>query len=198
MPRAFLGEAIEKEEAENVEGLRRDCWRSNKALVQSLREDPLSSQLLELTVKDAQLHRMTKPVGLDGLNLEEIRLVPRFAIQQGEKVRAIDNFSWSAPVVAAGPKPRAKLGSVNGHTVIHEGIRHDHLDQYTEMLRAFVAETSKLPHLWKADIDSAFRRLPLRAEHRWAAAVAFKHQGQACIGISAHTTRAPFLPRSGS
>ena len=35
-----------------------------------------------------------------------------------------------------------------------------------------------LPGIWKADIKAAFRRVPLKAEHTWAAAVAFKAAGK--------------------
>ena len=33
------------------------------------------------------------------------------------------------------------------------------------------------PGLWKADIDGAFRRIPVRPEHRWATAVAYMYRG---------------------
>ena len=38
-----------------------------------------------------------------------------------------------------------------------------------------------VPSLWKLDIDSAFRRIPLAVEQRWAAAVAFKSEQKASI-----------------
>ena len=38
--------------------------------------------------------------------------------------------------------------------------------------------------MWKADVDSAFRRVPLRPKERWAAAVAFKHRGK--VWVSQH------------
>eukprot|EP00973_Karenia_brevis_P041234 5704258-Karenia_brevis.AAC.1 len=34
------------------------------------------------------------------------------------------------------------------------------------------------PGLFKLDIDSAFRRLPVHPRHRWACAVAFRRRGQ--------------------
>ena len=37
--------------------------------------------------------------------------------------------------------------------------------------------TGEKPALWKLDIDSAFRRVPLEPWHRWASAVAFKYKG---------------------
>lgn len=35
--------------------------------------------------------------------------------------------------------------------------------------------------LWKADVDAAFRRVPLHPYDRWAAAIAFKQGGQVTI-----------------
>ena len=49
----------------------------------------------------------------------------------------------------------------------------DGIDALGELLRRFWCIFGVLPFLWKADIDVAFRRLPLRPEHRWAACVAF-------------------------
>ena len=39
----------------------------------------------------------------------------------------------------------------------------------------------ELPGLWKADVDAAFRRLPIKAEHRWAASVAFRLDGEVSL-----------------
>ncbi len=40
------------------------------------------------------------------------------------------------------------------------------------------------PALWKVDVDSAFRRIPLRPEHGWASWVAFMVAG--CVYVSQH------------
>ena len=37
-----------------------------------------------------------------------------------------------------------------------------------------------MPALWKLDVDSAFRRVPLLPAHRWAAAIAFIFAGVVC------------------
>ena len=37
--------------------------------------------------------------------------------------------------------------------------------------------------MWKADIDAAFRRVPLKESHRWAAAVAYMFQGEAWVAL---------------
>ena len=35
----------------------------------------------------------------------------------------------------------------------------------------------QVPGLWKADIDGAFRRIPVRPEHRWATTVVYMYRG---------------------
>ena len=35
--------------------------------------------------------------------------------------------------------------------------------------------------MWKADIEAAFRRIPIKKAHTWAAAVVFKAAGKASI-----------------
>ena len=33
--------------------------------------------------------------------------------------------------------------------------------------------TGRQPHFWKADVDKAYRRIPVHPEHRWMLTVAF-------------------------
>ena len=35
-----------------------------------------------------------------------------------------------------------------------------------------------VPGMVKADIKAAFRRMPIKSEHRWAAAIVFKAEGK--------------------
>ena len=94
------------------------------------------------------------------------------------KVRPVDHFSWSAGERWC--KRRRKESSVNGHTEVPEKITHDHLDDLVASMRKAVAEDCYLPALWKLDVDSAFRRVPLHPDHRWAAAVTFMHDDKVC------------------
>ena len=70
-----------------------------------------------------------------------------------------------------------------------EKIAHDHLDDLLRVIAALMENTSVIPSLWKADIDAAFRRVPLDPAHRWAAAVAFKCAGRAWVS---HHYASPF------
>ena len=47
-------------------------------------------------------------------------------------------------------------------------------DRLLQAARIFHDVSDKLPHLMKADIDSAYRRVPIDPSQRWAAAVAIR------------------------
>ncbi|CAK0899991.1 unnamed protein product, partial [Prorocentrum cordatum] len=51
-------------------------------------------------------------------------------------------------------------------------------DQLVAVARAFFELHGVLPELWKADIDSAHRRIPLAPADRWAAVSVFKERGR--------------------
>ena len=52
------------------------------------------------------------------------------------------------------------------------------------MLELFKKEVGHVPHLWKADIDAAFRRIPIKPEERWMCGIAFMVDGQVCATLS--------------
>ena len=88
----------------------------NKSLLKELREDTLSEKLMEFTLADARLGRMSMPKQVDPNCLEECFMCPRFGVEQLKQVgkskeRAVDNFSWSP---SQGSKAEKKLDSVNG------------------------------------------------------------------------------------
>ena len=68
-------------------------------------------------------------------------------------------------------------------------MHHDHVDKLVAMLRKAMQDTGKQQGLFKADIDSAFRRVPIDVEHTWAYGVAFLHDG--IVWTSVHTS-SPF------
>ena len=47
--------------------------------------------------------------------------------------------------------------SINGHCMAQEKFAHDHLDDLVRSMTRFREELHVTPHLWKADINSAFR-----------------------------------------
>ena len=47
-----------------------------------------------------------------------------------------------------------------------------------QVLEDFKRKVGVVPHLWKADIDSAFRRIPVKPDDRWLCGIAFMVGGQ--------------------
>ena len=166
------GTPIDAPQAGSPEVLWNKHREINVALLSELREDRNSEWLLKHTREEAALGRMSEPIVLDESVLEGWLLQPRFAIEQrradgSKKFRAVDNFSWC---LAQG----GVLGGVNGCTTPCEKLSHDTLDALADAMRLFVEVVQELPGLFKADIDSAYRRVPLKAMHRWACGIAFR------------------------
>ena len=191
-----IGPPKEPKERE-MKGSIADIWRqrahSNAHLLSKLKEDIYHDELFKLTIEDAEHGRMSFPRQVVDQDLHLLRLCPRFGVEQGlredgsVKVRAVDHMSWS--VAPEGERAyytrrQQKEHSVNGCTVVPVGIHHDHVDKLALVMRGFLRRLKVLPGLFKADVNAAFRRIPLRPSHRWAAAVVFRHQQQ--IMIASH------------
>ena len=139
----------------DIDPLASRCAESNRGLLASLREDANADELDRLAWADAKLGRMSDPVVVNAISdhlarfqfrshwpacssyvFWLVRLVPRFSVVQGlrpdgsDKVRPIDNFSWSHQSDGARKRSRneAKAQSVNGHFDLRSGVHHDHLD----------------------------------------------------------------------
>lgn len=143
---------------------------SNKKLRQTLKEDQHHKKLLGQVKTDWGLNRMTEPIIVDCELPDDTLFHPRFAVEQTKtdgslKYRAVDNLSWAAkPVKAARDAGRShkfatKLNSVNGHVFPSEKMKHESIDMMVDLLKTHVKKHKKAPHLWKADIDAAFRRV---------------------------------------
>ena len=138
-------------------------------------------------MEDHRLGRMSRPVHAQKINLSQARLVPRFGVEQGlkpdgtAKIRAVDNLSWSAAAGRSRKRSRGQMkeDSVNGSCTLPGKVSHDHLDSLLVLLRLVFEMTGVVPWLWKADVDAAFRRVPLLGAHVWAAGVAYLLDGVA-------------------
>ena len=175
LERSGVGVPVVNGPAGSSERLRSDCARRNADLIRSLHEESDASELLDLTRGDAALGRMSEPVALGTEVPSDILLNPRFGVRQlkpdgSEKLRAVDNFSWSSCA-------DQRANSVNGHTAAHESMKHDTLDALASAMAFFIAVTGQIPGLLKADIDAAFRRVPVQAADRWACGIAFLVRG---------------------
>ena len=99
-------------------------------------------------------------------------------------------------------KRQLKANSINGYTWPQEKMRPDTLDKFIGVLKKSVAVAGCLPGLWKvescvserifsacsiteckADIDAAFRRIPVKPAHRWTSGIAFKVNGKVRVCI---------------
>ena len=143
----------------------------NVKLLNSLRDDPHSQDLLDATVKDQKLGRMGPFVDPSTVDLDTNLIARRFAVVQGEKVRPCDDES---------------ANDFNQHFVPEEKLDWDGADHVVSSLEAFHASrmqssepnaVEREPSVIKADVDAAFRRVPLPAAQRRFAWVAFRHKG---------------------
>ena len=144
MEKCNLGQEVEHNSPPSVDELRVDCIRSNTLLLEQLKENEYSSELLELTRADAAVGRMSMPTPIENVDLGLMRLCPRFPVIQGEredgrpKVRPVDHFSWSAPPVGAEKregKKQMRCNSINGRTVLPEKMKYDHIDELTQVAK---------------------------------------------------------------
>ena len=158
-----------------IEALRAQNYDSNVKVTRNLREGDYGKALHEATVKDAHLGRMSEPRPLGEQVPTDVRLQPRFGVPQcrpdgSVKLRAVDHFSWAAT--------RKRLrDSVNGCTRPAEKMGHDTLDVLAGIMKRMQNVGHFIPGLWKADVDAAFRRIPVRPSQRWACGVVYVVDG---------------------
>jgi hypothetical protein len=88
---------------------------------------------------------------IDDVNLDDIVIAKRFGIDQGEKVRSVDDESRAY---------------VNWATGVSEKLKYDGIDLLLKIAAWYQSVLGRLPSLLKADIDSAFRRIAINPDHR--------------------------------
>jgi len=174
LSRSGIGTPLEVAVVPSVDALQASIAVSNRKLLRGLRESDHSNELLRLARKDADVGRLVMLQSVEEFPVESILLHPRFAVVQSRadgsaKIRDVDHFSWGAGDYE---------NSVNGHTAPQEKLSHDTLDGLGEAMSRFVKLVGQPPGLMKADIKSAFRRIPVKQEHRWACGVAFVAEGR--------------------
>ena len=82
------------------------------------------------------------------------------------KLRPVDDFTRSG---------------CNPDTCASEKLRYDSGDTFLALLRSAYAFLGPVLSLWKADIDSAYRRLPVEPSQRTLAWVTFLCKGMALV-----------------
>ena len=158
---------------EPLYALEQTCAASNRDILGRLKEDvEHSDELFRFTCADSDMHRMTPLLHYDELDLNNVRISQRFAVAQGvredgsPKVRCVDSCTESG---------------INPCTESVEHLSPDGLDKLFEIMRWMWCYMNVLPQLLKIDVDSAFRRVPIRPDQRWAAYVGFVHRGATCV-----------------
>ena len=69
----------------------------------------------------------------------------------------------------------ARRSGCNAATAPGEKLEYETLDLFVQAMRYAAQRSDEGLAMWKADIDSAFRRIPIEPEHRDFAWVCFKH-----------------------
>ena len=150
----------------------RDMAARNRELLKGLREDVNSDVSLKKAEIDAKLGRMLWPRPLRDGDIVHSVLSPRMCIEQGvgkdgaPKFRAVDDFTRS---------------HVNACTQPTEKLSCDTLDAVFRTLRELSLMLDCPISMFKADIDAAFRRVPIAAAQRRYAKVVFKHKGKVMV-----------------
>ena len=150
-------------ELESPDELWANRVQTNQRLARSIKPSERDEEVMRQTVEEAGLGRMTMPKVYhpDTDNTLGV-LSTRFGVAQGEDVRCIDNATSSGcnPCSAAG-----------------ERIREHRLDTLFAMAQMLVSLGMVMLSCCKADVKSAFRRIPVHPAHRWATGIIFMHRG---------------------
>ena len=171
LPASGHGRAIPRKTKgyEDASTLLSSALDRNTALLASLKPDAHAIEILEQTSAESRTGRISAPVSVSSINLSRVILSPRFAVEQQRpggktKLRLVDDLSRSG--INSSCRPAEKLRT--------EGI--DHLFAVAQL---FHRASGRVPALFKADIDAAYRRIPLAPCDQWAAWVVFLHRGEA-------------------
>ena len=159
---------VEKHMAGSKSELDQNMAARNRALIKGLREDTNSDVSLKKVQNDTKLGRMLEPREIREEDVLYSVLSPRMCVEQGigpdgaPKFRAVDDFTRS---------------HMNACTEPTEKLSCDTLDAVVRTLRELSLKLDCPISMFKADIDSAFRRVPIAAEQRRYGRIVFKHRG---------------------
>ena len=181
----------------DIDALYHNRNHSNGVLASMVRADKNWEELHKIIEKDAAQGWMSEPVPFVESQVDG-RAVPSRGVAQPRadgttKVRAVFDYSWCAPQPDSEakrlPRKMAKAHSVNGCTWLPEKCTHDHLDDLVAFCKSLVLTLGCIPMLFKANIASAFKRIPLLPAHRWAAGIMYE---QGCKVLHSTHLSCPF------
>ncbi len=107
----------------------------------------------------------------------QVRLVPRFAVEQGvkqdgtKKIRPVDHLSWSCAPNHGRKRSRActKAESINGHYTMPGEVKHDHLDDLLATMRMhyqLIGKVGGFPRFALCALSHVFAPAGTRARQR--------------------------------
>jgi hypothetical protein len=132
--------------------LKKTFLERNTRLLASLKEDKHASTLLSQMKEEAKMGRMSTPVRVEEIDLTENLLAKRFAVEQGLRPDGTPKLRPCDDETASG---------TNGHCRAAEKLRNDSLDMYVILISKIMGLCGASPLLWKADVDAAYRRIPV-------------------------------------
>jgi hypothetical protein len=144
-----------------------ELWSDRREITQgtlkSLKPSDLDAEVLKQTLEEARLGRVSQPVRYDQCEFDGVAS-SRFGVLQNGAVRLIDNGTASRCNPCAGARER---------------IREHRLDTWNEMAKYLYLLGMIILSSCKVDVSAAFKRIPVLAEHRWAAGTLFYADGAA-------------------
>jgi hypothetical protein len=147
--------------------------QQNARFIATLQLSEFVNDILEATVKDAEESRMSLPSPASQTDLDTVLLSRRFVVVQGIrpdgslKLRVVDD---------------ATASNINPCCYPGDKIECQNIDHLYSLAKEFVlGGVCPAPSFWKADIKSAYRRIPIAPSQRWAATVAFATKSGAQI-----------------
>ena len=150
---------------------------SNEKIVNSLRTSEFSNDLLDIHAKDAQLGAISDTVVVTESFLEQVNVSRRIPVREQRngtwRTRAVDDMTESWVNTCTEQSDRQCNGTLL------------HLIYFLLMLSQLGAS----PCMWKRDIKSAFRRLPILACHSVFAWVVWLSNG---VAVAARHDGMPF------
>ena len=153
----------------SVSDLRKQKKDFNQLVLGNLKSSQFSDDVVSETNKDVEAGAMLGPWPLGDVDLDSILLSRRMPVreerQAGWKTRIVDDCSESG---------------VNMATQAQEKLKNDGIDILALMARS-MARTGRQPLLWKRDIESAFRKLPIEVDHHDLTYVVFMVHGEAFV-----------------
>ena len=164
-----------------LEELRTNRADKNRKILEALKPDDNAEELLKQCKTEYDLGQLGPVTKIEDLDLNNVTISPRFGVEQGLKpdgslkLRPCDDLT---------------RGGCNSATLPAEKFRYDSLDLLISVLRLAFDSFFVSPllmgtglKLWKADIDSAYRRIPILPEHRQFAWSVFKLKDGSVVAV---------------